>query len=353
MSRFHIVLAGLAVVQVVLLVVIGGSDAITDDVGLAGYRPMPDLAAADLGEIVVTNKDGEAVDVKRAGDGWVLANRGDYPARTSQVESTTKALRKLYAIRKLTTDAARYHDLEVAPDNFHLHLTVKDKDGGTVDDFYLGEQGSADKLVYRRVDDDQAWAATGPDSWDFDASTSSWIDTQYTDIPKNDLRRVEIKRKDDSLVLVAKVTKKTEPAKPGEQEPETPKVTETITWVAVVDGEETPTDESKVSSLLGSITSLNLAEPIGKELKPEYGFDDPTATATLTMKDDTVHTLQVGKKREGDDNDWYFKSSTSAFVVTLRDYTITDYFQKKVADVLKIEEKKDKEEVPDKDGTKK
>ena len=353
MSRFHIVLAALAVIQVVLVFVIGGNDAVTDDVGLDGHRPMPDLAAVDLGQIVVASKDGKTVDVKRAGDAWVLANRGDYPVRATQVESTTKALRKLYAIRKLATDATRYHDLEVAPDNFHLRITVKNKDGETVDDFYLGEQGSADKLVYRRVDDEQAWAATGPDSWDFDASTSSWIDTQYTDIPKDDLRRVEIKRKDDSLVLIAKVTKKTEPPKPGETETETPKVTETVTWVALVDGKETPADESKVSSLLGSITSLNLAEPVGKELKPEYGFDNPTATATLTMKDDSVHTLQVGKKREGEDNDWYFKSSTSPFVVTLRDYTITDYFQKKVADVLKVEEKKDDAKTPDKDGGKK
>ncbi|MEE2713423.1 MAG: DUF4340 domain-containing protein [Planctomycetota bacterium] len=352
MSRFHIVLLILAVIQVVLLVVIGSPDAITDDVALEGHRMMPDLAAADIGELIVESEDGKSVDIKRVGEGWVLANRGDYPARAEQVKSTTKALRKLYAIRKLTSDAKRYHDLEVDADSFHLRVTVKDTAGATIDEFYLGEQGSADKLVYRQVDNDQAWAATGPDSWDFDASTSAWIDTQYTDLSKEDLRKVEIKRKDDSLVLVAKVETKTEAAKPGDDKPAAPQVTETVTWVAMVDGKEATTDEAKVSSLLGSLTSLNLAEPVGKQLKPEFGFDDATATATLTMKDGTVHTLRVGKKREGDANDWYFKSSTSEFVVTLRDYTITDYFNKKVTDVLKVEEKKDDAKTPDKGGGK-
>lgn len=349
MSRFHIILLVLALIQLVLVLAIGGSDAITDEVGLAGHRPMPDLAAEDLGEIIVADSDGKSAHVKRAADGWVLTNRGDYPVRSSQVESTAKALRKLYAIRKLTSDSSRYHDLEVAPDNFHLRVTVKDKDGKDVGDFYLGEQGGADKLVYRPVDADDAWAATGPNSWDFEATTSSWIETKYLEITKDDVRKVEINRKDDTLTLVAKVETKTVPVKPGEEKPETPTETETITWVALVDGKETPTDDAKVSSLLGSLTSLYLAEPIGKEVKPEYGFDEAIATAELTMTDGTVHVLQVGKKREGEEKDWYFKSSTSEFVVTIRDYTVTDYFQKKVADVLKEEEKKDDPKDPNKD----
>lgn len=334
MSRFHLFLTGLAVVQIVLILVLGGDgDAVTEGADNTGFRPLPDIAASEIGEIDIRNDDGERVHVLKKGDAWTLANRGGYPVRASQVEATAKALRKLYAVRKLTDDPARHHTLEVKDDHFHLHVVVKDTQGETIDDFYLGEQGGPGSLVYRKASDSTAWAATGPDSWDFEPSTSAWIETRYVNLTKGDVTKVELLRKADSLVLVAREEEEkptTEP-KPGEPEPEPTKKT---VWYAIVDGKETATDASKVSSLLGSLTSLYMAEPIGTELKPEYGLTDPTATARITMKDGKVHTMQVGKKRDGDQNDWYFKSSTSDFVVTIRDYTVTDYFQKKTEDVL-------------------
>ena len=94
---------------------------------------------------------------------------------------------ELYALRKLTDDEGRHHGLEVSDDNYHLHIIVKDRDGKTLDDFYIGEQGGAASLVYRPTSGTTAWAATGPDSWDFEPSTSAWIETRYVDIPKADV----------------------------------------------------------------------------------------------------------------------------------------------------------------------
>ena len=333
MTRFHLILTGLAVAQVVVLLALGDGGSASDDISLDSFRPLKDLAPDQIGELTIEKPGSESVHVKRASEGWVLADAGDYPAKESQMETAAKALRKLYAIRALTDDPARYHGLKVSPDKFDLRITVKDRDGAVTDDFYLGELPGGDgKLVYRKANDDTAWSARGPQSWDLEPTVSEWVDTSYFDVSQDDVRKVEVKNGDKTLTLTATVTT----TEPDGEDPAAAE--ETVAWSVTTEGEPAEADPPKVSSWLASLTGVRLKRPIGQEVLTDYGLG--AATITLTMKDDTTHTLQLGVDVPDDSKDRYLKSSASPFVVTVSSWVVTDLFEKQAADLLPTEEPK-------------
>ena len=93
-------------------------------------------------------------------------------------------------------------------------------------------------------------------------------------------------------------------------------------------------DKTKVESWIRGLTRINLSDPIGKEKKPEYGFEKPTATATLTMADGKETDDHRSAPSGRNEHDYYLTATGKEFVVTVASWNVTDQFQKKLKDLL-------------------
>lgn len=403
MSKANLILLGLAVVQIVLVLVTGGDGGGGASGGgpAAGEKPYTAIDAANVGKIEITD-DEKTVAVERVAgtegkeDTWGLTSKEGYPVKSTEVTTVTGAVNKLVRGRSVTRHKKNHTNLQVSDSRFSRHVVVKDKSGGTLADFYLGEGKSSEGMFFRKAGEDTAYHASGANAYEFSTSPSSWVDTTFTDIPFDDVVKVKLEREAGTIEF-AKVERPkggaapapaaTEPPKEGEPKPpetpkegekpadppkegeakpadapkegeaaakppEAPKVETETVWTLTFP-EAKDLDKSKVESLVRSLGRIYMGDPVGKEEKEEYGFAKPTATATITLKDGAVRTVTVGKKREKE-SDYYARRSGFDFIVTLRSYTVDDSFLKKLDDLLppKPEEKKDGDKPADepKDG---
>jgi hypothetical protein len=90
------------------------------------------------------------------------------------------------------------------------------------------------------------------------------------------------------------------------------------------------------NSLLGQITSLRLADPIGLEEEDWFELDQPPIVVTLKTEDDQAYTLRVGAKDDGENNYYVAKWSESPYHVWLAEYVITNYLDKTRDDFLEL-----------------
>jgi hypothetical protein len=83
-------------------------------------------------------------------------------------------------------------------------------------------------------------------------------------------------------------------------------------------------NSNNFTTILTRLGGLNMVEPVGKEARPEFGLDNPSATVTalLEQEDGTEKTLTltIGAKDEGGSN-YYAKSSDSEYFVKIASFT--------------------------------
>jgi hypothetical protein len=107
---------------------------------------------------------------------------------------------------------------------------------------------------------------------------------------------------------------------------------------------------NNITSLATQISTLRLAEPIGKEAKPEFELDQPLATLTVTAQkegeDPTTYTLTMGAKDPEADR-YVVKTSNSDYYVWVSGFSL-EKFQRTRTDYLAQPE--DAPPVPDGTG---
>jgi hypothetical protein len=136
--------------------------------GAARYTPvnfLPGFAARakDAARIDVLGHDGGfAVTLGPAG--WVLADRGGYPADFNEVRQTLITLAQLVTIAPKTSrpDWLHYLSLDTPPQGLGTALTVKDAKGAVLARLLFGkveDLGGASAIFVRRPGDDQSYLA--------------------------------------------------------------------------------------------------------------------------------------------------------------------------------------------------
>ncbi len=397
MSKTNLILLGIAVVQLVLVLFVGGDDgrrAASASVTLGDPIFAAALDSASIGRIEVTDDDGKTVEVQRVPgpegkpDTFGLASKDGFPVRESEVTSLVGTLNKMRRGRVVTTKPKSFTNLQVANERFARHVVLKDKSGGTLADFYLGEGQKSDQLLYRKAGEEVAYLASGASSFEFSTGTSAWVETTFTDFPFDEVVKVKLERESGAIEFEredrpkpgaapkegekpkegeapkdgdtpkegdkpkeGEAPKDGEKPKDSEKPAEAPKPETEPVWVLRSPEGPKDLDKAKVDTLVRGLCRLYLAEPAGKGEKEEYGFGKPTATATLTLKDGAVRTIKVGAKREKE-NDYFAQRTGFAFVATLRSYSIDDYFLKKLDDLFppKPGEEKKPEDHDDHEG---
>lgn len=347
--RANLILLGVLLGQAIVLFALPKDGAVAagtknDDAGVAGREPFSSVEAKAARAVTITAGDGKVVRLeattKKEGEKdvttWTLASRDHFPARSADVEKILEAAKRVRLSRVITRQPKRYAKLNVADGVMHARVQVAGDGGKSLADFRLGES-NFNTINVRMEGDPAVYEAAGVSTWEFPTTVSGLVDTGFIDLPSDQVVRVKL-TSGTEMFEIAKETPESRPtsapASRGAETGPSTRAAETKPepkWVVASNHEVL--DKSKVESWIRGLTRINLSDPIGKERKPEFGFEKPTATATLTMADGKETTITVGAERK-DEHDSYLAATGKDFIVTVASFNVTDHFQKKLKDLM-------------------
>ncbi len=175
-----------------------------------GEAALPGLAGK-LGEAasVVVKRSGLELTFVRDGDGWLVVEKGNYPA-AGKVRQIVLGMADLALVEPKTQKADLYPRLEVDdPGKGKSTLvTLKDKSGAALAELIIGKRrfdrlGAGNDGIYiRKPGDAQAWLARG--SLEFSDQLASWLDRRVLDLPEKRIAKVTLTQPDGARLVTTR-----------------------------------------------------------------------------------------------------------------------------------------------------
>lgn len=278
MNRTNKILAGALLVQLAIAVLIFVSH---DDPTIGKLEPL--IAGVDAekvervrvfdawppakGEDAAGPKDKKpdqpAIELVKRGSDWQLASHFDYPADGDKVKELVDKLTAIRTRGALASGKTRQKQLEVADDNYQRKVIITA--GGKDVTLYVGASAGARQTSVRLAGSDQVHGASGLSAFAVGATPSSWIDTAYFKVDKEQIASVEVTNPNGTFSL--------EPGAGG-------------TWSVELNGKpvDVPAgqeiDKDLIDRAVNRIATLTMNEPGD----PKRAVDKPQVTVTVRMK---------------------------------------------------------------------
>jgi len=167
--------------------------------GVARYTPVTFLPgfeekAKDATRIEITNHDGRFA-VALTDAGWVLPDRGNYPANFDEVRQTLITLAQLTTIRPGTSrpDWLHYIALDDPPKGLGTDLVVKDANGAVLTHLIFGnveELGNSTAVFVRHPGDNQSYLARAV--FPLNGAVANWLKAGLFDMGPGRLQEVVV-----------------------------------------------------------------------------------------------------------------------------------------------------------------
>lgn len=234
----------------------------------------PDTVAR-AASIVVSDK-GKSAELDRNADGsWRVTNYFGLPADTEKISRLVQDLNEAKVDRFVTANPDRLAHLEFNDSS----IMLKDTGGKEIWRLTLGKASESGNGRFIRFGDDAKAFYSGMHVW-LDTDPKGWADTQLVPVKPEDVARIDVPFEAGAPVVLTRAKKdgpwsaQGGPAAAGKL------------------------DESKVSSLLTSITSLRFTETVGPKdvLAAEAAAHE--RTFRLTTFDGKTYTVTLGRKPE-------------------------------------------------------
>ncbi len=290
MKRRNQILGGLLGAQIILIVLV-----FLPRVLPAQNQSGPLLGSTQVNNIVamtVSDNTGKRVTLAKQGNDWTLPDLENYTANGDQV---TQFLGKLIGIKTdvLATDTAgSLNRLQVADNNFVRKIDLQAADGVT-HTLYLGTPSGGSANYVRLGGQNNVYVARGLNAFEAATDANGWINSTYLSVPQNNILSASIENAQGKFEFANNAGVWTMKGLPGGAQ----------------------FNQQELITLLAGLGSLNMQAPLGKEAKPEYGLDRPSATVTAVVSDTNatrVYTLKIGAKDSqgnypviSSDSTWY------------------------------------------------
>lgn len=312
MTRRNQILLGVLVIQLVLAGIVFWP---RQPATATGQPLFADIAATEINSLTLTSSQGDTIRLAKVDGNWVLPDADNYAVETDKVTALLDKLADLTPTRLVTQTDASHKRLKVAANDYNAQVAFETTDGSQYQ-LYVGSMAGYGATHVRANSDETVYLVNNLSPSDASARAAAWIDTSYFSVNRDEVVAIQLENANGRLEFA--------------KDP-------TGTWMmAGLTAAET-LDQSKVTSLLSSVSSITMREPLGQTERPEYGLQSPTATLTLTTRSDTdgeaTYTLRVGAQI-GDDQSYALKASTSDYYVSVYSYVITNWFDKGRADFI-------------------
>jgi len=301
-KNHHRILAAVLVAQIALSVVVFWPRPTT-----AGQREplFPDLTEEDVTTLTIEDDQGNRIALEKVTGDWVLPDAGEYPAKSEEVTSFLEKMTAVTTGRLVTRSDTSHKRLQVAPEDFARRIDFETGEGG-VQTLYIGSSPQYGSVHFRLEGESETYLTSELTTWDVNASTSAWVDTNYQSVAQDDVTRFRLENANGTFVFER-----------GDDDGWT------MVEPEMEDGEVL--NETQVEAVLRRGANVTMKSPLGTEEKDAYGLDDPTAEVALETADKTV-TLTIGAKDE-DDASYVVKSSESDYYVHVSTTSITALVQ--------------------------
>jgi hypothetical protein len=321
-NRRNQILAVILALQVVVAVVVFWPGAAVSQT--TGAPLLANFKAADVVDVVVTDRDGNTVEMAKSGEDWVLPKRDNFPVVSSRVTDLLSKLEKVNTNRLITKTEASHKQLQVAANDFNRKVEVKLKDN-TAHTVYIGTSGGGSASHVRADDQLEVYLTGDVLSFDVNALESNWVETLFFTVPQTATVGITLQNAQGTFEF----------DRPnGDSE-----------WAMKGLAADEILVQNNVLGVVNQVTSLHMESPLGKTKQDTYGMDKPQAVVTLKTTDngqEKTYTLTFGAKLEeekqsasGDKLYYYVAgSSESPYYVRISDYIGDALVQKKRGDFL-------------------
>lgn len=294
-KRHHQILAGILIAQIVLTAIVFWPRPST-----AGQAELlfADLEVGDVTVLKIEDAEGNVVTLEQVTGEWVLPEADEYPANTDEVNSFLESLAALSTGRLVTRSDTSHRRLQVSPREFGRRISFETR-AGVEHTLFLGSSPQYGAVHFRVEGQSETYLTDEVSTFDAAATPSAWIDTTYQSVAQADVKRVTLENANGTFVF----------EKDDEEG-----------WMMADLGEGEMLDEAQVTAAVRRASSVSMKRPLGKEERPSYGMDDPSALVTLETDEGTV-TLRVGA-RDADDASYVVKSSESDYYVAVAETSV-------------------------------
>ncbi len=280
---------------------------------------------------------------------WKVASAYDYKANKDKMNRLLDDLKVLEGERRTSTDKV-FDDFQIT-DDAGIHLVLIDKDSKQIVHYVLGKQGpnfsdlfvryDGKKDVYLANKNLRSHIGVYGDDVTKKPENKPWLDLNAFKVDREKVVSVTVHKPDGELVL-EKVFEKGEeekedefPFKPEEEKPLKPKE---YKWI-VLKPEKFEPEKFKAEQIANTLSNIYAVDVVPRDDLEAYGLKEPKNYAILTLEDGTEKKLLFGNKREGEQEEYFFKEADSDDIFVVRKQTFENVFKKEVKD-LKPEEKK-------------
>jgi hypothetical protein len=194
-------------------------DAQTTESALAGkdaLAPVLEKRVNDVAAVRVVRNSGSYT-LKKVGDGWGLAEKGDHPVETSTVRKALLVLRDMKRLEKKTADPAKHAQLDLADPKADgskcVQIDLLDAGGATLASVLVGKQLdqknalSSNRTYARLAGEDQCWLVAG--KAEFFESPVDWLEKKIVEVKRDRVQKVEILHPDGERYDISRPDKAT------------------------------------------------------------------------------------------------------------------------------------------------
>jgi len=311
MTRRNQILAGVLVLQFALVAWMYWPRRTTT--ATAGQSLFPGTEADRIVRLTLRDGQGSSVELARKPNGWVLPSADDYPCTQDKISTFLSKLLALKTGRLVTQTSSSHKQLKVADATYERLIEFELSDG-TSYKLFLGTSAGSQSSHMRVDGSNEVYVSQDLSYWDVGVYATAWIDSSYVSIPQDEVLSFRLENASGSLQFTR---------------------VSTDTWTLQGLGASERLDQGQVGSLLSRATSLSMSEPLGKQDKPEYSLDKPSAVVTLQTQGEQgkTYTWSVGVKDESDST-YVVKSSESDYYVRVSEWAVKDLVEKARSGVL-------------------
>lgn len=230
------------------------------------------LDPANIGSIILAGEGGEQVTMIRRGTHFVVAEKGDYIAKTEEINGLIDTCFGLKTAELITDNAVNHADLGVTKATARHAVKFMDKAGKPIIGFFLSDTTAEGNTYVRLISSDDVYLMTT--SPQLTASAIDLVDREILSIEQDKVENVTVTSAEGTYTLKRQ-------GDGGE---------------IVLDGEMPEGKQFKGSnyrSVFSALTNLRFDDVIREASRPlDLKFD---ATYLCKVKDGTVYTVAVGK----------------------------------------------------------
>ena len=202
---------------------------------------------------------------KNAQDDWVLPDNGDYPVTASKVQTLLDQIEGINRDRLIAQNSSSHNRLGVGDDDYERLIQVELADGDT-QSIYLGTSSGTSAAHVRLKGENDVYLTSELAAWEVSSQLSSWVDTMYFSLTSDDIVTIQIENENGAFAL-----QKSDEA-----------------WTLADLGDDETFDSASITSILSSVSTVRLAEPLGIEADPAWSMDEPVAKITVTIAEEVV-----------------------------------------------------------------